>query len=147
MIEERVINALNELIAVCKDNETALREIAPRLKSNGLRTLCTELATQWSGIAEALRTEVIYEKGAPNDEGTVMGRAYRLLAQIKAVVSSDKNEAMLDELEQLSERALSKFDEAINRDLPANIAGIVELQRNHVKDAFERIRDAKKSIR
>ena len=148
MIENRVIDALNELIAVCKDNETALREAGPRLKSTGLRALCAELAVQWSGIAEALRTEVIYEKGAPNDEdGTVMGRAYRFIGRIKAAISSDKSEALLDELEQLSARALSKFDETINRNLPSSIAGIVELQRNHVKDAFERIRDAKKSVR
>ena len=146
MFEKRVIDTLNELIAVCKDNETALRETGPRLKPEELRTLCAKLATDWSGIAEALRTEVIYEKGAPNDEGSVMGRAYRLIGRIKALVSRDKSEALLDELEQLSERALGKFDEAINNDLPSNIAGIIELQRNHVKDAHEGIRDAKKLL-
>ena len=147
MIEQRVIDTLNELIAVCKDNETALRETGPRLKSDGLRTSCIELAAKWSGIAEALRTEVIYEKGAPKDGGSVMGRAYRFIARVKATVSGNQREALLDELEQLSERALNKFDEAINRDLPSNIAGIVALQRNHVKDAFERICDARKAAR
>ena len=146
MFEKRDIDTLNELIAVCKDNETALRETGPRFKSDGLRGLCMELAAHWSRIAQALRTEVIYEKGAPKEEGSVIGRAYRLIAQIKAAISRDGSDALLGELEQLSERALGKFDEAINKDLPSTIAGIVELQRNHVKDAHDRIRSARRSI-
>ena len=145
MVNETQI--LNELIAVCRDNIESVEDAAQQTKSDELQTFFNELVEHWKKILEALRAEVIYQGGIPTESGTLIGDVHRLYAKFKAAVLRNEREAVLDELEQLSSRALDTFDEVLKRELPPQAEGILRLQHGQVSEVHERILAFRKSGR
>ena len=142
-----VINVLNELIAVCNDNVESFEEAAEQIKSPELQAFFNELTEHWKTILQALRVQVIYCDGIPEEGGTLVGDAHRLYAKFKATVLTNERKAILDELEPLSSRALAKFEDVSSHELPPQVEGIVRLQCGQAREAHERILELRKSYR
>jgi uncharacterized protein (TIGR02284 family) len=138
--QQRIIETLNALLAVCNDNVEGLTEAAKQIEAEDFQRPLGDLAEQWRKIAEGLRAEVIYRGGEPVESGTLLGDAQRYYAKLKAALVTNERRVIVDELQQLSARALSKFDTALQGgSLPPQADSIIQLQRGQVQGAHERI--------
>jgi uncharacterized protein (TIGR02284 family) len=137
--QQLAIEALNGLLAVCHDTLEGITEAAAQVEAEDFRQPLRELAEQWRKIAEGLRSEVIYRGGKPVESGTVLGDAQRYYAKLKSTLVTNERRVIVDELQQLSARALSKFDAALQGNLPPQVDSIIRLQRGQVQGAYKRI--------
>lgn len=134
-----VIETLNALLAVCHDNLESLTEATNQIEAEDFQQQLHGLAEHWRKIAEGLRAEVIYRGGKPVESGTVLGDAQRYYAKLKSALVSNERRVIAEELQQLSARALSRFDTALQGGLPPQADSIIQLQRGQVQGAHERI--------
>lgn len=136
---DQTIKVLNELISVCLDGIKGFRDAYEHAKDAEVRSVLSELAKDRESIVFAFQTEVRDLGGTPKEEGSLLGVAHRLYMDLKSAVSGDDRKAILDEVQRGEEYTLSKFQEALNKDLPLDVKSIIQLHYNQVQKSYDRI--------
>jgi uncharacterized protein (TIGR02284 family) len=140
-----IIDTLNDLIETSKDGEYGFSACADQAKSTELRTLFENRARECREAAEQLQSHVRELGGAPDADGTVLGKVHRGWVSVRATLSTHDDLAILKECERGEDAALESYREALTEELPAPIKALVErqlegVQRNH--DMIKRLRDS-----
>jgi uncharacterized protein (TIGR02284 family) len=135
-----VISCLNNLIETCKDGQEGFTEAAGAVSNSQLKPLFAEFAQQRAEFSGVLQELVRSLGGDPETEGSVSGSLHRGWIDLKAAITGNDEEAILNECERGEDSAKENYSDALQENLPANIRDVVEQQYQAVLAAHNRIK-------
>lgn len=136
----KVLKVLNNLAETSRDGEAGFRTCAADSTDPALKAYFEECAQRCGRAAELLASEVESRGGKADLTGSVSGAVHRAFLNIKSVVASRNDLAVLDECERGEDFALRAYAEALDVDMPADLRIIVESQYMGVKHNHDRIK-------
>lgn len=137
---DSVVSTLNGLIEVCRDGQEGFREAAEGVKRSDLKSTFYEFSQQRGEFAGVLQELVRSLGGDPENSGSLSGTVHRGWMEIKAAVTGQDEEAILNECERGEDHAKEGYNNALQSGLPANIADVVAQQSQAILAAHNKIR-------
>jgi len=137
---DKVISTLNGLIETCKDGQEGFQTAAEGVERSDLKTLFYEFSQQRAEFAGVLQELVRSLGGDPEHSGSMSGAIHRGWIDIKSAVTGQDDEAILNECERGEDSAKDTYREAMEMNLPANIADVISQQSQAILAAHNRIR-------
>jgi uncharacterized protein (TIGR02284 family) len=137
---KEVVSVLNDLIETCKDGEEGFRTAAEHVTNPNLKSLFSEFSSQRSKFASELQIEVTRLGGEARKSGSVSGAAHRGWLDIKSAVTRGSDEAIVAEAERGEDNAKKHYYEAVAKDLPTEVKGIVQKQAHTVQQTHDKVR-------
>jgi uncharacterized protein (TIGR02284 family) len=135
------VSVLNDLIETSKDGEQGFLKAAEDATDPKLKTLFADRAEECARAVRELQARVVQLGGKPEDRGSVGGALHRGWVDVKSALSSRDNHAILAECERGEDVAKKRYREALDKELPADIRALIELQFQGVIQNHDRIRD------
>lgn len=145
MNNDDVIDTVNDLIECCMDGEFGFRASAEYIRNEQTRRLLLQRAEECGSAAAELRPIVVSLGGKPEDGGSASGAMHRGWVAVKSTLSGYSDRAILEDTERAEDKAIQRYQTAMNHELPAAVRAVVEgqylgAQRNHTQ--IEALRDA-----
>lgn len=139
-----VIDALQDLVACCKDGEYGFRACAEQAKRPDLKSVFLQRADDCRGAAQELNEQIHSLGGKAEDSGSTAGALHRGWVSVKSMFTTYDDKAVLEECERGEDNAMARYRKALKQPLPAGVKLIVErqmqgVQRNH--DQIKMLRD------
>ncbi len=141
---DETISTLNGLIETLKDGSDGFRAAAEDVKDVSVKSTFTEFADDRARMATELQTEVVRLGGEPEKTGSTAAAMHRGWINIKKALGGGEK-SILSEAERGEDNAVSTFEKALEKPLPADVAGVVRRQYGEVKRAHDRVRDLRDS--
>lgn len=134
---EEMGKKLNELLEKNYDAEAGYKNAAEKVKDSTLKSYLLSRAQDRYDFGHELKSE-LKSFGQEPDKGTSLtGDAHRLWMDLKTALSSDKDEAVLEETIRGEKAALEEYNEILeDSSLPSSTATIISTQRNSIKTAL-----------
>jgi len=139
-MNEEAISALNRLIEVCRDGENGFRRAAEGLLDNQLRSLMKDFSRQREQFALELNEQVARLGGKPEDRKSVTGAVEHGWMNIKSAVAGHNDASILEECERGEDAAKKAYEDALRKNLPADMKAVVQKHYVQVKETHDRIR-------
>jgi uncharacterized protein (TIGR02284 family) len=139
------VSAVNGVIAVCKDAQEGFRGAADAVKDSSLKSVFEEYSAQRGRFAEQLRSVVKHTGNEPADPAGVAGTLHRGWIVLKGVLTGHSEHQILEETERGEDLSVSRYKEALAKELPAQVRSVLQEQYNQVQQAHDRIRTLRDS--
>ena len=138
---QHVIDALQELIEICRDGQNGYRDGSEHVKSTQLKRLLSEVSLERAKFAGDLENEAIrYGKSDVDRSGTVLGAVHRGWTNLKAALGGG-DDAILASMEQGDKFAKDYYDRYIQDDqIPDELLGIIRNQAQAIVGTLDRVR-------
>lgn len=146
-INKDAISVVNELIETCRDGEQGFKTAAERAENPQLKQLFTTLSSQRAAFTHELEVQVETFGGRPADLGHIAGAAHRGWIAVKATVSSDDDQSLLDECERGEDYAKKAYSQALEGPLPNTLRPLVVRQADDVRAAHDQVRELRNQHR
>lgn len=135
-----VISTLNTLIETCKDGQEGFQQAAEGVERSDLKSIFYQFSQQRSQFAGELQGLVRELGGDPETSSSIAGSIHRGWINIKSAVTGRDDEAILNECERGEDVAKNAYKEALQANLPANVAEVVQTQAAAVQSAHDQIK-------
>ena len=142
-----VIDTLNDLIETCKDGEHGFLECAENVRNSELKLIFTTGAQHCAEAAAELQREVARLGGTPQRSGSFAGSAHRRWVDVKSAILGRDEAAVLAECERGEDVAKSRYETALQKDLPEPVRSIVERQYRGVLQNHDRVRALERNVK
>ena len=146
--QKEIVSTINSLIETLKDGQEGFKQAAEAVKDSELKSLFQEYSQQRARFATELQSQARqFGEPKPEDSSSAAGAMHRAWINLKSVVTSGDDHAILAECERGEDSAVKEYKEAMQEGLSSPISDIVSRQYGDVKDAHDRIkqlRDARK---
>jgi uncharacterized protein (TIGR02284 family) len=146
LTNDKVISVLNDLIETCEDGIHGFRTAADAVKNPAAKALFISRLPKIELGTSELKAEVRRLGGDPEKRGTVAGAVHRGWIDLKAAVTGKDEDAIINECERGEEHAVKVYENALGKDLPAEIRTIVDRQYRGVVENLERVRALKAAV-
>lgn len=134
---EEISNKLNELLVKNYDAEKGYIDAYNTVESNDLKMFFKRRASERSDFAKELRTEILQYGEIPTDSGSFQGTMHRNWMNLKAMFTSNDEEAILEEAIRGEEASLEEYNKLITeKNLPPTIDGLIAKHRNAIQAAI-----------
>ena len=140
MQNDNAISVLNNLIETCKDGENGFRTAAEGLTSSEIKTRFLQYARERAQMSADLQAEVRRLGGDPETTGSVAASLHRRWIDIKSAVTGKDDAAIITECERGEQLAVTNYEDALKKDLPANVRTLVERQYRGTVQNLEKVR-------
>jgi uncharacterized protein (TIGR02284 family) len=147
MDNKSVISTLNDLIETSNDGENGFRACADGVKDPKLKTVFEAAARRCAEGAAELKAKVRSLGGDPETSGSVTGSLHRGWVNVKSVITGKDEAAVLAECERGEDSAKRSYEDALKKDLPADVRSMVERQYQGVKQNHDRVRELRNAAR
>ena len=141
MTNDEVISLLNGLIEVCKDGQEGFKTAAEGIEESTMKTLFYEQSQQRAQFAGELQNEVLRLGGDPEKSGSVAGSLHRGWIDIKSAILGKDMEAILNECERGEDSAVKNYKEALDNNIPSNVANLILRQSYAIQQAHDSVRN------
>jgi uncharacterized protein (TIGR02284 family) len=135
-----VVAVLNSLIETCKDGEAGFRTCADDIKSPQLKLFFQNRAQSCASAAEDLQQLVRDLGGVPDKHGGLSGLLHRRWVDIKSLITNHDEAAVLEECERGEESAVTSYSQALQKELPVEVRGVVDRQYRGALHNYEQVR-------
>jgi uncharacterized protein (TIGR02284 family) len=139
---------LEDLIETLEDGRKGFEQAADRIEDSDDPAIAIDLrrfAQQRAEFSVELR-EIASRHGFDiEEEGSAAGALHRGWIALKDAVSGDDPKAVLEAAEEGEDHAVSEFEDALEKDLPADVRSVVERQAQSVRAAHDRVRSLRDS--
>jgi uncharacterized protein (TIGR02284 family) len=136
-----VTACLNGLIETCRDGAEGFKSAAEGVDRSDLKTAFYEYSQQRAQFAAVLQELVRELGGDPESSGSVSGTIHRGWMDLKASITGGDEQSILNECERGEDHAKDAYRDALEKNLPANIADVVRQQSQSVQAAHNRVRE------
>ncbi len=134
---EKISKQLNELVIKNYDAEKGYLNAISNVDSDRLKLFFKRRATERQEFAQALRKEILQYGEIPADSGRIKGVAHRNWMRLKALFSSNNEEAILEEAIRGEEASLESYDEILeDRTLPPSIDTLLYEHKHAIQAAI-----------
>ncbi|WP_223552210.1 PA2169 family four-helix-bundle protein [Aestuariivivens sp. NBU2969] len=134
---EKISNKLNELLVKNYDAEKGYLNAAETVDSPDLKIFFKRRATERSEFAKELRTEILRYGEEPKDSGSFKGIVHRNWTSLKALLSSNDEEAILEEAIRGEEDNLEEYLEVLqDRTLPPSVDTMLFKHKSAIQAAI-----------
>jgi uncharacterized protein (TIGR02284 family) len=147
MTRDEVISTLNDLIETCKDGENGFLTCASDVERVQLKELFQKAALRCAESARELQTEVQRLGGTPERSGSLAGSAHRRWVDIRSAITGKDDAQVLAECERGEDVAKESYQNALRKDLPADIRAIVERQYQGVLQHHDIVRGLERAAK
>lgn len=137
---EKIADKLNDLIRKNIDAQEGFEKAADNAESDGLARYFKRKAAERATFASELKKEVNFTGEEAEDDGSISGTAHRAWMDIKALFSSEDDEAMLEEAIRGDKTAVKEYRETLEHEIPQNIASMLSDQMHTIEADLQKIR-------
>lgn len=135
---------LNNLIATTFDSVDGYAEAGKNSHSDRHIALFKARMVERKAVISTLRGEVIRLGGKPDEDGTVLGGVQRVFLNLKSVVTSRDEAAIVTEVAQGEDHLKAKFAFAIaDAELSPTVMRLIRECYTLIKQGHEQMRDLK----
>ena len=139
--QKEIISTINNLIETLKDGEKGFKEASDAVKDPELKTLFREYSQQRSRFALQLQSQAkSLGESDPEKTSSAAGAMHRAWINLKSVVTSGDDHAILAECERGEDSAVKQYEEALDDGLTSPISETVSEQYSEVMAAHDRIK-------
>ena len=140
MENSKLVEGLNELLENNYDSERGYKNAADKSENPMLSAFYRNKASQRYSFGHQIK-EHIKELGGTPDKGTsVAGDLHNAWINFRTVLSFDKEEAILDAIEDGEEACVEDYKEFLNMDnIPGSIRSTIGMQKMQVANALRRV--------
>jgi uncharacterized protein (TIGR02284 family) len=135
-----VISTLNNLIETCRDGQNGFQSAAEGVKDPALKSLFEQYGLQRAKFVGELQNEVLRLGGDPENTGSVAAALHRGWINIKSAVTGKNEHSILEECERGEDSAIKNYQDALNKELPQDLAQIIEREYQMILEAHNRVR-------
>lgn len=135
-----LIDTLNDLMATCLDSEEGFGKAAKGVHNENLRNRFTAIAGQRAAFAEELAAEVKQSGAEPAVSGHESGPQHRGWRELETSIRPKDDTTFVAECQEGEENTLRHYEQALRRDLPQAVRGMLERQRLAVEGALLELR-------
>jgi uncharacterized protein (TIGR02284 family) len=146
MDRDDVIATLNDLIEVSKDGEEGFRTCAEAVKKPQLKTFFEQKAQRCALGAAQLQQKVRELGGDPERSGSTAGALHRFWINLRSTLAGMDENAILDERERGEDVARRAYENALKKDLPADVRLLIEKQYSEVKANHDSVRAMRNAL-
>lgn len=140
-IHDDAIDALNNLLEICRDGEYGFTESAEHTKTQEVKSVFLQRAGDCRSAATELQQLILEMGGEPEEGGTVGGALHRGWVAVKGSLSGYSDIDMLEECERGEDVALAQYRKALKQNLPMQAKVVVERQAQGTQKNHDQIRD------
>jgi uncharacterized protein (TIGR02284 family) len=139
--QQEIVSTINELIETLKDGQEGFQQAAEAVKDPQLKSLFNGYSEQRQRFARELQTEARQlGESDPEKTASVAGAAHRAWINLKSVLTSGDDAAILAECERGEDSAVHQYKEALEEGFASPIREIISRQYTEVKSAHDRIK-------
>jgi len=131
--KDEIVDTLNDLIRIVQDSHEGYQQAAESGEDDDLKALFGELAAQRGAIVRELQRLVAEVGGAPDIGGTIVGGAHRFFLGLRAAVLGHERDSILAEVERGETECVRRYEEALAKDLPPEIADVVSQHLGRIR--------------
>ena len=147
MDNSNCIDKLNNLVEINNDRVEGYETAAKEMENGELHTLFGKLASTSHNNLSELRAEIKRLGGEPTEGTRISGKFFRVWMDVKAALSSNERQTVLDSCEFGEDKALEAYDEALEdpKDLTAEQVMMLTNQKSALRqdhDHVKALRDA-----
>jgi uncharacterized protein (TIGR02284 family) len=128
MHTKQTIRTLNHLVRTCRGTENLLRVCADGTDTSTLRVLLQERSQEWGRNGDELQALVLLLGGVPATTAGFFARLSGARALIKSAALGPADPAMVVEWQGAQDRALQRYETALQGYLPERIRRTLTLQ-------------------
>lgn len=137
---DEVVSVLNDLIETCEDGIHGFMTAADSVNNPSAKALFASRLPRIEQGERELKAEVRRLGGEPDRSGTVAGALHRGWINLKSAITGKNEEAIVMECERGEEHATHVYEDALQKDLPAETRAIIERQYRGLVENLERVR-------
>lgn len=140
------IKTLNSLLATVIDSVDGFEQANKLVDTASFKPIFFEVISERRKLASEVEARIRTAGGTPDDEGTMLASAHRVLMRLRDAVSNG-DVAVVDEAERGEDHIKAKFETAAkDTELSTGIAEFVAAAAARVKMGHDMIRDLKHSL-
>ena len=140
------IKTLNSLLATVVDSIDGFKQASDASDTARFNAVFNEVATDRRGVANDIEGRIRSLGGTPEEEGTLLASAHRVLIKLRELVSTG-DVAVVDEAERGEDHIKGKFQKAADdADLTPATREFVTALSTRVRAGHDRIRDLKHAL-
>jgi len=140
MDNDDIISTLNDLIETSKDGEEGFHTCADDVSDPQLKTFFSNRAQSCAAAVIELQELVRAYGGAPETSGGLGGALHRRWVDIRALLTGKDVKEVLKECARGEDFAVASYQQALSRNLPAEIRAVVERQYQGVLKNQDQVR-------
>ena len=138
------ISTLNTLIATTIDSITGYENSAKDIDNQRFAEIFRQRANERQQVVEQLREEVRRLGGNPEDDGSFLGKTHQRFEDLKAAITGQDEQAVINEVERGEDYLKEKFEAALNSDaLSGESRSIVERCYQSVRSGHDQMSQLK----
>ena len=144
---DKIASALNDLLTRNYDAERGYTEAGNNATDGPLRKWMFENANRRKRFGKEIK-KMIAALGHEPDKGTsFLGDVHRAWIDLKSSMTSNEEEAILEECIRGEERALEDYNKVLKDvDMPASVTETIQRQRNDIKTALKDVKILEESF-
>jgi uncharacterized protein (TIGR02284 family) len=137
-----IVSTLNGLIEACRDGQKGFRAAAESVRNPDFQLLFSDLSTQRQHFVRELKRLAANFGGSAETSGSFSAALHRGWMNLKAVVISGDDRAILKECERGEDVAVAEYSEALEHDdLPPTVRNVIQQQAMGVQAAHDRVHE------
>ena len=138
------IGTLNTLITTVIDSINGYEDAAKNAENSRFREIFQSRASERREVLRDLRAEISRLGGNPPDDGSFMGQAHQRWLDLKAAVTGQDDERIINSVEAGEDYLKEKFETALNSDhLSGESRAVVERAYQSVRSGHDQISQLK----
>lgn len=134
---------LEDLIETLEDGRKGFEQAADRLEESGNGELVVDLrrlSRQRQEFSVELRAIAAQHGVEIEEAGSMAGAMHRGWMTLKDALTGDDAKAVLEAAETGEDHAVSEFEDALEKDLPADVRAIIARQATAVRSAHDEVK-------
>ena len=142
-----IVDTLHKLIELNKDSDRGYKEASENIDDSELKTILYRLSQQRAEFRGDLE-DILHKdyKDNADPSGSFLSKLHRSWMDFKTSLSSNDNEAILEECVRGEKHAIETYEDAQKANLPAYINEKVDEQLGLIKGALNQIQEFKKTV-
>jgi len=142
---KEVSNKLNELLEKNYDAEKGYKLAAEKVKRQDLKSFFSQRAQERYDFGHELKSEIRNFGETPDKGSSVAGDMHRSWMNLKASLSSDKDESVLEEAIRGEKSAVEEYEDIMKeKELPASTQNILMKQKNAIVASLNEVKTLEK---
>lgn len=138
---EQLVNSLQELLQKNYDAEKGFKQVMQKAEHPQLKSWLKEKAAERSGFANEIDQELRKLNAKPREEGSVAGSAHRVWIDVKTALSSDKDEALLEECIRGENASAEEYKEQLDSTyVTGSVGTVLNKQRAKVLETLSTVK-------